>query len=153
MSFVLYREKNQQLVLVKVTASLKPLLSTCSSGVNLWSLPTQLIFSHSLMWHTGPSLRLRKYQLPWAGAVIWCWQVLLEHVVKNSVFFWAICQEGIFCLFLLKKNKSNMIMNLIKVVCNDLIRFLALRIFVLARDLSVFYRIGWQRSHVLSNFT
>lgn len=31
-----------------------------------------------------------------------------------------------------------MIMNLIKVVCNDLIRFIALCIFILARDLSVF---------------
>lgn len=41
--------KNQQLVLVKVTASLKPFLSTCSYGVNSWSFLTQLIFSHSLI--------------------------------------------------------------------------------------------------------
>lgn len=35
-----------------------------------------------------------------------------------------------------------MIMSLMKPVYNDLIRFLALCIFILARDLSVFYNTG-----------
>lgn len=74
-----------------------------------------------------------------------------------TVPFWVVCQEGIFYLFPLKKNKSNTITSLMKPVCNDLIRFLALCIFILARDLSSSTALVGEiacalQSHLILNF-